>query len=160
MSKYAPLSQRLQRHRGDEWRASFAEIEEVLGFPLPKGARTGKAWWGNDEAKPHAKAWTGKGWAAHEVDPAKGAVTFRRSAVSPAAVEAAAGLAPVGDLSGAAPPETPKAPSPPSSALAPAQPAAAARGVNPYVLGGLLAGAAVAIASVAALVWRNWDRDR
>lgn len=55
MSKYAPLSQRLQRHRGDEWRASFAEIEEVLGFPLPKGARTGKSWW-SDAEKPQAKA--------------------------------------------------------------------------------------------------------
>jgi hypothetical protein len=156
MSKYAPLSQRLQRHRGKEWRASFAEIEEVLGFPLPKGARSGKAWW-SDADKPHVKAWSG--WQAHDVDHEKGRVTFRRSAVSPAAVEAAAGLAPVGDLSGAAPPEALKSPAPPSSALAPAEPAPA-KGVNPYILGGLIAGGVVAIASVAALVWRSWEQDR
>ena len=160
MSKYAPLSKRLQRHRGDEWRASFAEIEEVLGFPLPKSARAGRAWWA-DAGKPHAKAWTEKGWLAHKVDQAKGAVTFRRSAVSPAAVEAAAGLAPVGDLSGAKPPKMPKAPQPPSSALAPtpAEPLQA-KTLNPYVLGGLIAGGVVAIASVAALIWREWDKER
>lgn len=135
MSKYAPLSQRLQRHRGNEWRASFAEIEEVLGFPLPKGA-TGKAWWGHD--KPHAKAWTVPGWTAHAVDPTKGKVTFRRSAVSPEVVDVTAG--PAADL--AAPEPTP------------------AKSVNPYVLGGLIAGGVVAIASVAALIWREWDRRR
>ena len=39
MSKYHPLSERLKGHGQDDWQASFAEIEEVLGFPLPKSAR-------------------------------------------------------------------------------------------------------------------------
>ena len=79
MSKYNPLSARLAGHAGPEWRASFAEIEEVLGFPLPKGARAGRAWWRNDAGAPHARAWAGAGWEASEVDHAQGLVTFRKA---------------------------------------------------------------------------------
>ncbi|WP_374468667.1 hypothetical protein [Phenylobacterium sp.] len=86
MSKYRPLSERLAAHEGPEWRASFAEVEEVLGFPLPKGARTGRAWWAGED-KPHAKSWTQHGFQA-EADPQAGWVTFRRGDISPAAVEA------------------------------------------------------------------------
>jgi hypothetical protein len=80
MSKYNPLSARLAGHAGPEWRASFAELEEVLGFPLPKGARTGRAWWRNDADAPHVRAWTGLGWEAGEVDHVAGLVTFRKIA--------------------------------------------------------------------------------
>jgi hypothetical protein len=80
MSKYEPLSARLAGHAGPEWRASFAEIEEVLGFPLPRGARAGKVWWRNTGAQPHQRAWTGAGWEAAEVDQAAGHVTFRKTA--------------------------------------------------------------------------------
>src|SRR5881394_1435505 len=78
MSKYNPLSARLAGHAGPEWRASFAELEEVLGFPLPKGARTGRAWWKNDAAAPHARAWTAGGWEALDIDQSAGLVTFRK----------------------------------------------------------------------------------
>jgi hypothetical protein len=84
MSKYNPLSARLAGHAGPEWRASFAEIEEVLGFPLPKGARSGKVWWQNTGAQPHQRAWTAGGWAVDEVDHAAGLVTFRRKAADAA----------------------------------------------------------------------------
>jgi hypothetical protein len=115
MSKYQPLSDRLRGHPADEWRASFSELEDVLGFPLPKGART-RAWWDADGAKPHSRSWSAQGWQAHEVDPALGLVTFRRGGISPAVVEAVAGLQPVGDLSGIEPPES-SLPGPPSAAL-------------------------------------------
>jgi hypothetical protein len=88
MSKYHPLSERLADDPAGEWRASFAEIEEVLGFPLPKAARRGGAWWSAGEASPHARAWYGQGWSIGEVDPATGMVTFRRVEVSPAAMQA------------------------------------------------------------------------
>jgi hypothetical protein len=81
MGKYDPLSVRLAGHSGAEWRASFAELEKVLGFPLPKGARTGKAWWKNDAAAPHSRAWTDAGWEA-AADPAAGQVTFHRKAAA------------------------------------------------------------------------------
>jgi len=82
MGKYQPLSERLAGHPGDEWRASFAEIEEVLGFPLPKAAR-GHAWWVSVGDKPHARAWTAGGWRA-EMDRPSGSVTFRRTVSEPA----------------------------------------------------------------------------
>ena len=75
MSKYQPLSERLAGHSGDEWRATFSEIEETLGFPLPKAARSGAAWWSKQgfTAKPDAKS---------------GQVVFRRGDISPAALQA------------------------------------------------------------------------
>jgi hypothetical protein len=88
MSKYNPLSARLAGHAGPEWRASFAEIEEVLGFPLPKGARSGRVWWQNTGAQPHQRAWTTGGWVVGDVDHTTGLVTFRRRAPN-AALDAA-----------------------------------------------------------------------
>jgi hypothetical protein len=88
MSKYDPLSDRLSGHSGLEWRASFAELEKVLGFPLPKAAR-GRTWW-KAEAGSHARAWTDAGWSAHEVDPAAGQVLFRRQDQSPLVAPAVA----------------------------------------------------------------------
>ena len=88
MSKYEPLSKRLSSHPQPEWRASFAEIEEVLGFPLPRSARAGRSWWASAGDKAPARAWTNHGWSA-EPDPAGGAVTFRRGDASPSALDAA-----------------------------------------------------------------------
>ena len=82
MSKYDPLTARLSGHAGPEWRASFAEIEEVLGFPLPKGARAGAVWWRNTGAQPHQRAWTGADWETADVDHVQGQVTFRRTGAS------------------------------------------------------------------------------
>lgn len=121
MSKYEPLSRRLRGHPADEWRASFSEIEDVLGFPLPKTARTSRSWWGNAEDKPHAKAWTGSGWAAGDVDPAAGLVTFRRGDIAPATVEAV--LDPVGEIPAERLPKT-RRPKPPAAELGDKAPAA------------------------------------
>jgi len=81
MSKYKPLSDRLAGHPHPEWRASFAEIEEVLGFPLPKAARTSGPWW--SDARRH---WREHGWEADEIDHSGGYVTFRRNGRITAAV--------------------------------------------------------------------------
>ena len=86
MSKYQPLSERLAASPGDEWRASFSELESVLGFPLPKAARTSRGWWANDSGKAHSRAWSAHGWAVGDVDHAAGRVVFRRgAALAPAA---------------------------------------------------------------------------
>ena len=110
MSKYAPLSARLSGHAGSEWRATFPELEQVLGFALPKAARTGRGWWKPD-AGAHARAWTEAGWAAHEVDPAAGLVTFRRAdqspLVAPAVAEGGAAAASSSPAVAAAPGEEP-----------------------------------------------------
>lgn len=84
MSKYRPLSDRLSRYDGDEWRATFAEIDEVLGSALPKAAQQA-SWWAGTTEKPHQRAWLDHGWQVAKVDKAAGTVTFRRERASPAA---------------------------------------------------------------------------
>lgn len=88
MSKYAPLSDHLAERVDDQWRASFAEIEMVLGAPLPKAARQ-PAWWiGTD--KTHQKSWLDHGWRVSAVG--EGMVSFKRTVaheVQPPALKAA-----------------------------------------------------------------------
>jgi len=78
MSKYAPLSRHLSASAGDEWRASFSELESVLGFALPKAARASRAWWINDPDKSHSRAWAAHGWEVGDVDHAAERVVFRK----------------------------------------------------------------------------------
>jgi hypothetical protein len=80
MSKYDPLTKRLAAAKGDEWKTSFAELEKLLGAPLPKTAKSGKAWWKSDAATTQAKAWAG--W---EAEPGKDGVVFRKASVGAAA---------------------------------------------------------------------------
>ena len=82
MSKYDPLSERLAAHSADEWRPSFSELESVLGFALPKAARSGRAWWANDPAKTQCRAWSAQGWEIGDVDHVAGEVFFRRAPVA------------------------------------------------------------------------------
>ncbi|MDB5445707.1 MAG: hypothetical protein JWQ97_1024 [Phenylobacterium sp.] len=82
MSKYQPLSERLAASPGDEWLTSFAELEGLLGFPLPKTARTSRTWWANDPQKAHSRSWAAHGWAVGDVDHAAERVMFRRGAAS------------------------------------------------------------------------------
>ena len=109
MSKYEPLSAHLAGAADDEWRTTFSELEAVLGFPLPKAARAGRAWWANDPEKSHSGAWAAQGWEVGDVDHAAERVVFRRGAASGAALVAAAGLQPL-----AAPAVAPKAAERPS----------------------------------------------
>ena len=53
---------------GGMWRASFAEIERVLGFPLPPPARARPAWWANDGESDQSQAWIGAGWQVDGAD--------------------------------------------------------------------------------------------
>lgn len=153
MSKYQPLSDRLSGHEGPEWDASFAEIEEVLGFPLPKGARTGRAWWA-DADKAHARSWSQHGFAAHP-DPAQARVTFRRAPGEPSQFEGAvAAFAP----SPAAEPRPPMT----SSAVAAADSveAGTARASSGSLLGpaALVAAGLALVAGVGALLMKSVGR--
>jgi hypothetical protein len=79
MSKYEPLGNFLSALETQRWRASFAEIEAVLGFPLPRSAYTYPAWWSNDETgHSHARAWLGAGWRTEDVDVPARTVTLVR----------------------------------------------------------------------------------
>ena len=75
--KYAPLHRRLAGLTGDVWRASFREIEDVLGFALPDSARLYPAWWSNGSRHSHALAWVAAGFRARPQIP-KEIIVFER----------------------------------------------------------------------------------
>jgi hypothetical protein len=85
MSKYQPLADHLSGLSADEWRASFAEVEAVLGFPLPKTATTHGTWWSNEDDKPHKRGWLDAAWRVADVDRREGKVVFERAGRSAAA---------------------------------------------------------------------------
>lgn len=87
--KYQPLFLHLSNFDADEWRASFSEIENVLGFELPRSARAHQPWWANQSnpgSHTHAQSWQRAGWRAGNVDLSNETVVFRReaSATAPA----------------------------------------------------------------------------
>jgi hypothetical protein len=82
MGKYEPLAAHLEGVGNDSWTANFAEVEEVLGFPLPPSAHRYREWWANQRGGGHsqAKGWQDAGWKVWEVDLAGKRVEFRRKA--------------------------------------------------------------------------------
>lgn len=80
MSKYDPLMQALERSKANTVPYTFTEIEAVLGFELPKSARSFRPWWSND-SKSHtqARAWLSAGYKATEVNLEGEQVVFRRN---------------------------------------------------------------------------------
>lgn len=82
--KYAPLHRRLADLSGDVWRASFREIEEILGFRLPDSARLYPAWWSNGGRHSHALAWEAAGFRVRPRLDDQAVVFERRGAPAPA----------------------------------------------------------------------------
>ena len=65
-----------------EWRASFSEVEAVIGDKLPPSARYYQAWWANDSTHSQGAAWAAAGWETAEVDLARETLLFRRKRTS------------------------------------------------------------------------------
>ena len=80
MGKYEPLAAHLQGRAQEEWAASFEQIEDVLGFPLPPSARRHREWWSNQRGPGHSQArgWQDAGWQVWKVDLAGERAVFRR----------------------------------------------------------------------------------
>ena len=79
--KYAPLYRHLRVRFGREWRATFGEVEQILGFRLPDSARIHRPWWSNQGQRgghSHALAWEMAGWRTSQVDMAGETVVFVR----------------------------------------------------------------------------------
>jgi hypothetical protein len=59
--KYLPLHKYLDERFADTVVLTFAEIEDLLGFPLPDPARLQPEWWVNAEAdsspSPQSRSW-------------------------------------------------------------------------------------------------------
>ena len=100
--KYAPLANYLAALDDSEWRATFREIEVLLGFTLPKSAYHYQAWWANQTTPGHSQnlGWSSVGWRTEELNLIKQQVVFRTprtklspaSAARPPAVESSAPL--------------------------------------------------------------------
>lgn len=80
MSKYEPITRHLNAQSSHKVTMGFAEIERLIGFPLPQSARKYPAWWANNaHAGRHAGAWLAASWKSEDVDLAAEKVSFCRS---------------------------------------------------------------------------------
>jgi hypothetical protein len=61
----------------DRLEMSWEQLEEVVGRPLPSGARF-PSWWRNDEHRTHSRAWLLAGWEVVELWVDQGRVVFGR----------------------------------------------------------------------------------
>jgi hypothetical protein len=84
MSKYQSLADHLSGQTADEVVMTFAEIENVLGFPLPASARQFPAWWANQAGGGHSQcqAWLTTGWRTRGVDISRETLAFARENAS------------------------------------------------------------------------------
>ncbi len=80
---YEPLRLHLAAQPGEELTLTFAELEVLLGTPLPDEAWL-RTWWTNTPGVPQARAWLRAGWRVHWVRRSgdEAAVTFTRSAIA------------------------------------------------------------------------------
>lgn len=77
MTKYEPLARYLLSRQLREVPMTFAEVEKVLGGPLPKSAYKHRPWWSNDATgHSHARAWLDAGFQTERVDMDARKVTF------------------------------------------------------------------------------------
>jgi len=79
MGKYEPLSDFLRKQRTDRIVLTFAEIERIVGFKLPRSAREYRAWWSNNPSNSvMTKAWLDAGFESEQVDMAGRKLAFRK----------------------------------------------------------------------------------
>ena len=79
--KYNRLHDHLMSRAGNEWQATFGEIEKIIGFRLPTSARVHRPWWSNQGEQgghSHALAWEMAGWKTSVVDMSKERLIFVR----------------------------------------------------------------------------------
>jgi hypothetical protein len=79
-SKYYPLHAYLSRlGNAGQLHMEFAQLEDIIGQPLPVGARSNRAWWANGRSgHSQARAWLLAGWRVADVDLQGERVTFER----------------------------------------------------------------------------------
>lgn len=84
-NKYDPVADYLSRQSKSPQTMRFAEIESLIGTPLPASSRKHKAWWSNDRSPNgrHVQAkygWLAASWEVESLDLTREAVTFRKRA--------------------------------------------------------------------------------
>jgi hypothetical protein len=79
-SKYDPLGPYLRARQTSEVPMSFAEIEKVIGAPLPPKAVDHPAWWSNNTSNnTMTRVWLDAGFRTERVDIAARRLVFRRT---------------------------------------------------------------------------------
>lgn len=79
--KYQRLYTHLSALDAEEWRASFGEVEAIIGFELPPSARLYRPWWANQSTgngHSQALAWTMAGWETADVEMDAERLRFKR----------------------------------------------------------------------------------
>lgn len=78
MGKYDPLYEHLRQQRLRRVRMSFAQIEKIIGAPLPTSAHQHRAWWANETVGTHSHAavWMKAGFVVRSVDQSAEEVLF------------------------------------------------------------------------------------
>ena len=79
--KYDNLSKYLKAERKDTVSLSFAELESILGFQLPRSAYTYQVWWANG-GHVQAAAWLNAGFLVDNVSLTDQYVVFRKNAAA------------------------------------------------------------------------------
>jgi hypothetical protein len=80
MSKYTPLGDYLRKQRSASVPMTFAEIERIVGFKLPRSQRY-PAWWSNNPANNvMTEVWLNAGFESEQVDIEGRKLVFRRAA--------------------------------------------------------------------------------
>jgi DNA-binding transcriptional regulator YiaG len=81
--KYYPLYKHLTESGLDQLALSFADIESLLGQPLPPTARNSRAWWSNrKDGTVQAASWMEAGYLVDDIDLENGRITFRKQGVA------------------------------------------------------------------------------
>ena len=94
--KYDNLSKYLKAERKDTVSLSFAELESILGFSLPKSAYAYRVWWSNG-GHSQAAAWLDAGYLVDDVSLTNQVVVFRKqAAASPGLLKTPRKTAPAG----------------------------------------------------------------
>jgi len=79
MSKYAPLGSYLRDQRFDRVPMSFADVERIVGFKLPKKSQIHRAWWSNNPGNnAMTKIWMDADFRTEQVDIEARRLVFRR----------------------------------------------------------------------------------
>lgn len=80
MGKYDPLGHYLESRAADSVDANFAQLEDILGFPLPPSAYRHQAWWANEThgSHSHSRSWQDAGFQTSDVNLSRRTVRFER----------------------------------------------------------------------------------
>jgi len=99
--RYENLSAYLLRQRASEIPMTFAEVEAVIGRPLPASARRHRAWWSNNSSNSvMTQAWLRAGFRTERVDMGGERLVFRKAGQTGSASAAASPDEPLSDLYG------------------------------------------------------------